>query len=520
MAPLYVGIDFGTTNSSVAVLDPITLQPELRKVDVGEQPELIRTILSKTEEGEWTIGNQAAAIGALRDRSVMSVKTELRKNIDFVLELDGRRHDVTSLISIYLKELLHRAGIEDPSEIERLALSIPVNYDERRKSMMEQAAVSIGLKPGTVWFVDEPVAVLWDCLRIPGKYVLVFDFGGGTLDLAILDKHETEDTAHETGDRFSGEVIVKHGLDIGGDDLDDRLIKYFVEQGRQQGNPVCANIAPEVFDDPERLHKLKTHPKFTFYYQLKAAAERVKRQLSKHEEVSLSIPALIPGVDEGIKGLTVTVRQFMEMTAGIQSQMLQGLRKLEMLFREKTKKSRHDIDAVLLSGGSSLVTFVPDLLEELFPNARIVWDEAHLQTRITRGNARYALSEDDLAIGDTINAAYGIYNHAGKETIPIIYEDERYPIQKVKRVATTRANQTKIEISPMVKRREDQQYVPLTRNGQPVAWRLTILPHEKALDVSRISVTYTIDKSRVLRIRAYDNWFEQEVGVKEIPLQS
>ncbi len=518
--PLFVGIDFGTTNSSVALYDAIALQPVLQKVDVGEQPELIRTILSRTTEGKWTIGNQAAALGALRDRSIMSVKTELRKQPAFTFAVDGHSYSITDLAAAYLKELLRKAGVANPANIERLALSIPVNYDDMRKHVMESAALAVGVRPGAVWFVDEPVAVLWDCLRIPGKYVLVFDFGGGTLDLAILDKDETQDESGDAaGDnRFRGKVAVKYGLDLGGDDIDDRIVKYLIQEGKRQGNPVCESISLDLFEDADRLHRLKAHPKYSFYYLLKDAAEQAKRELSRNEHTRISIPSLIPGVDDGIRDVLLNRTLFLECTEVIRGKLLDGLRQLEKLFREKTGKTRHHIDAVLLSGGSSLTFFVPDLLEELFPNARIVWDEKYLQTRITRGNTRYAVDENELLIGDTINATYGIYNHAGKETIPILYEDERYPIHKVKRLATTKANQTKIEISPMVKHAGDTDYRPLMKNGQKIAWRLTILPHERAMDLSRLSVTYAVDKSRVLRIRAYDHWHHMEVGVTEIPL--
>ncbi|WP_199614541.1 Hsp70 family protein [Paenibacillus alkalitolerans] len=527
---LYVGIDFGTTNSSVAVLDPMTGRVEMRKLDEGEQPYLVRTILSKGLEGDWIIGHQSAALGRLRDRSVMSLKTELRKSPSFTFTVDEETYSLVELIAIFLRELLRRAGIAEPQRIERLALSLPVNYDEKRKAMMEAAAVKLGLNANQIWFLDEPVSVLWDCRLIPAKYALVFDFGGGTLDMAIMDKEDTQDhrpavvrhpyldPEDDDSNRYHGKVSAKLGLDIGGDDLDDCLVKLFVERGKEQGNPVCESIALELFEDPERLHRLKTHPKYSFYNHLKAIAESAKRILSNEEETTVDIPPLMPGVDEGIRNVTVTAEDFFRVTEKPREAIMDAIKRLNELFASQTRLSRRDIGAVLLSGGSSLVPFVPDVLEELYPNARIVWDEAHLQTRIARGNARYTRSEAEWLVGDVVNASIGIYNHAGRETIEIISPSDIYPIRKIKRVATTKPNQTKIEIAPMVKRQGADRYEPLQKWGRPIVWRMNIRPHPGTMDVSRISITYAIDKSQRLKVTAYDNLYRSEIGVEEIEL--
>jgi len=530
MDPLLIGIDFGTTNSSVAVLDPVENRVHMKRLDEGETPFLIRTILTKGHDGDWLIGNQAAALGKLRERSVLSLKTELRRSPDFTLSVDGEDIQLVDLISQFLQELLDRAGVPDATAIDRLALSVPVNYDDRRKAIMEQAAVRLGLEPSRVWFLDEPVSVLWDCRIIPARYALVFDFGGGTLDMAIMDKDESVkhrqaivhhpyfDPEDNDSNRYHGKVVAKLGLDLGGDDLDDCLVKLFVERGKAAGNPVCESIALELFEDPERLHKLKSHPQFTFYHHLKVIAEHTKRRLSTEPSVTVDIPPLMPGVDQGIPNVTVTAEQFYLATERPRETLNKGLQELVKRFAEATRLTRRDIGAVLLSGGSSLVPFVPDVLEELFPNARIVWDEEHLQTRIARGNARYTRSEDEWIVGDLVNASIGIYNHAGKETIEVIAADDTYPIRKQKRVATTKPNQTKIEIAPMVKPQGGARYEPLQKYGRPILWRMTIRAHPGTHDINRLTITYAIDKSQRLRVSAYDNLFKQEVGVEELEL--
>jgi molecular chaperone DnaK (HSP70) len=114
--------------------------------------------------------------------------------------------------------------------------------------------------------------------------------------------------------------------------------------------------------------------------------------------------------------------------------------------------------------------------------------------------------------------AVGIYNHAGKETIEVIHPNDLYPIRKTKRVATTKPNQTKIEITPMVKTQNSDRYEPLKKYGKTVIWRMQIRPHPNTHDVSRFTVTYAIDKSQRLRVSAYDNLFKSEVGMEEVEL--
>lgn len=520
MDTYYVGIDLGTTNSSLAIYHIFTQKVENKPVDIGENPEIVRSILSLDEDGEWLLGNQAAALGPLQHRSVFSPKTLLRHNLFKPLEIDGVSYRLEQLITIFLQQLLQRAGISRAEQIERLCLSVPVNMSDEQKSMMEQAAIALGVARDSIWFIDEPVSVLWDCRIIQGRYMLVFDFGGGTLDMAILDKYETEERKGEQSEQhYKGKVLAKIGLDLGGDDLDHRIMRLIVSAGKKQGNAVCESLSLDIFDDPERLQKLKDHPKFTFYHQLKHEAEQIKIALSEREEVQVNIPPLLPGVDEGIAEFKLTLAQFIAATAPIRSHMLQGLKQLTDQFEERSGLTHHHIDAVLLSGGSSLVSFVPDLLEELFMNARIVWDEGFLQTRISRGNAKYTVSDTDMPIGDVVNAAYGIYNHAGKETIVVIEETERYPVHKVKRVATTKPNQQAIEIIPMVRKGVDGRFENLKKDGMPLRWRMAIKPHPQTMDLGRISVTYEINKSQRLRVRAYDHLFQMEIGIEEMTLE-
>lgn len=529
MEPYYVGIDLGTTNSSVAILNPYTKQPEVQHIDIGEMPQIIRSVLSLDHDGNWQLGNQAAALEQWRERSIFSIKTELRNDPNFQITIDDHTYRLDQLLAIFIEQLLQKANIHDLSQIEKLCLSVPVHMDEERKAIMEQAVLRLGLPKEKLWFIDEPVSILWDCRNIPGQHVLVFDFGGGTLDMAVMDKYETEDqhiARNEQSDQhmsdddhdYEGQVLAKIGLDLGGDDLDHVIMRMMIREGKKQGNPVCESIDLNLFDDAERLHKLKTHPRFTFYPSLKSLAERVKLDLGKQERVTVHVPPLLAGVDEGISFFSITIEDFIVQTSALRAKMMTGIQQLMTQFEANSDRTRHDIEAVLLSGGSSLISFVPDLLEELFINARIVWDEAHLQTRISRGNARYTASETEIDVQDAVNATYGIYNHAGKETIVIIEASDLYPIQKVKRVATTRPNQQVIEIMPMVRRNGSDRFENFKRNGQPLRWRMNIDPHPQTMDLDRISVTYEINKSQRLRVKAFDHLFEKEIGIEEISL--
>lgn len=529
---LYIGVDFGTTNSSIAQIDLDTGQSEVIEVEggYGEGKKLLRTVLYFQETGEVVAEEALASINPTR--SVDSLKRKIIEDPKYTKEIDGKVYPADKLVGFFLSDLFKRAH-KDIKEIRRLVLSVPTHYDEELKNLMERACCNIGIPSSKVWFIDEPVAITWDYQghHMPGELVLVFDFGGGTLDLAVMRKSENLGGVGTAAEILRGEgwnnnartnwkkskIIDKKTIIKAGDDLDEVIMRYLIEKGKEQNNEVCKVIDLAAFDDPDRYKKLRENlEQQGIYRKLKSASERIKIQLSEQEEYGMTIPPLHPKYDRvGLKGITMSQTEFIKRAGGIWDIIRKGIQELGRNIQSTAGIELSQIEAVLLSGGSSLIPYVQDLIEDLLPNARIGMDP-YMQTSICRGNARYCYHDGEILVEDKVNSAYGIYNHYDKDVVMVINEKDTYPIEIKKRVATTKPNQKMIEIVPMVRKGGD--FGPLVKNGSPVYCKMNIKPHIRIRDLARITVSYSIDKSQRLKITAYDNLFKETVGVEEINL--
>ncbi len=524
----YVGIDFGTTNSSLAVMKTDTGDVEVVKLEGGYEPnrQILRTVLYFPPNGDPTAEETMAFQETAR--SLFSLKRKIMDDPSFSFEVDGVTYQADELVMFFLRDLLKRANIPI-EEISRLVLSVPTLYGEEEKNLMERACRRLGIRSDQVWFIDEPIAVLWDYKDqlMNEELIMVFDFGGGTLDLAVMEKDQNlegintaasilKQQLSKQGEGVNwkkGQILAKIGVNIGGDHLDEVIIKYLIEEGKKQDNPVCMALDLSLFDDHERLNRFR---KNEIYPRLKKTAERVKIMLSDEENYIFSMPPIVPKVDRnGLRNIQLSREDFEKRCQPIWDAIADGIRELGKQLQQLHGFGLERIGAVLLSGGSSLVPKVQDIIEEWVPNARLGFDP-HLQTSICRGNALYSYHDGEILVDDQINAAYGIYNHKDRDTVTVIKETDMYPIQIKKRIATTKPNQEYIEIIPMVRKGSD--FEPIKKAGSPIFYRMKIRPLRKSHDLSRITVTFSIDKSQRLTISAFDNAYKETIGVEEVDL--
>jgi len=525
----YVGIDFGTTNSSIAVIDNETGEVRVIELEGGYSPgrQLLRTVLYFNPDGSVEAEETSAYNDSLR--GIISLKRHLMKDIHYSRTINEKTYSSDELVGLFLTDLLRRAQL-NASDISRLVLSVPTHYNEELKSLMERACKRLGISSDVIWFIDEPIAVLWDYKDrfIREETMLVFDFGGGTLDLAVMNKSENANGVETAAsilkqwnngstDNYSrGKILVKKGIVVGGDDIDMIIIKFIIEEGKKQGNPVCQALDLAIFDDEKRIENLKQNE---IYPLLKKTAERIKIALSEVEEYSTSMPPLLPKHDRvGIRSIKLTRREFVSRCQPLWDYIEQGLLQMNQEMKKNGESGFERIETVLLSGGSSLIPHVHDILEKLLPNAKLGMEKQYLQTAICRGNARYSYNDGEILVDDSVNAAYGIYNHHDKETVTVIQESDTYPIEVKKRIATMRPHQDQIEIIPMA--RKGGKYEPLTKANGSVYYRMKIRPSSRCRDLSRISVTFQIDKAQKLKISAYDNLFKEMIGVEEVDLEA
>lgn len=526
----YVGIDFGTTNSSVAVIGPEEIKnprklggkqivvPRCLELEGGfnnerKERELMRTTLLVHPNGEVTIGGQPDG-RVDPNRLISSLKRRILKNPDYEVTIDNQVYSGGELVSIFIEKLLISAGIP-VDKIERLVLSIPVEYGEDKKHLMEHACSRLGITPDKIWFVDEPIAILWFYEKvqpIQSDLILVYDFGGGTLDLAVMKREDS----HDAAGWGQGNVLVKKKIEVAGDDLDEVIIQYFIEQGKEQKNPVCEQLDLAIFQDEKRLEKFRD---MSPYKLLKRFAEMMKIELSRRDEYVMSIPSLLPQMDTvGIRDVLLTKQEFEKRAEVVWRKIRQAIVELGEELAAKHDVGLEKIETVFLSGGSSKVPYVLDLIETLMPNATIRSDK-YMQTSICRGNAGYGYDEEDgeIRVTDVVNQSFGIYSHYDQSTFVMIKSDDQFPVKRTVGIATTKPYQQSIEIRPMVSDGSGQ-FVPIIKAGKEIKYRMQIKQLQKMQDLNRIKLTFELDRSQKLRITAYDNHFQEEIGVEEVSL--
>lgn len=432
-----IGIDFGTTHTSAAVYDgrqihPIALDP------VNSNPTLLRSMLYITREQQHYLGRQAVEtflaqetgrsviyqekfVGAIsytvatedadenvtvvqdtvidedvgaQGRLLQSIKTGLRSDSYRGTTVFGRYYTLQELIALLLSHVRTQAEAQLKTTVRQVTLGRPVQFvddpvmDQRAEGRLRQAAELAGFTD--IDFVAEPVAAASFYLEQVTKpeMVLVFDFGGGTLDLTIM--RADVGRVHE--------LLATHGVLVGGDDLDSSMMRKLVAGHFGAGAAIDTNIdgRPLLFpeDLAEELHHWQTIPNLSrpkvltvikrakryspepekfkalealvtrnYGFALFEQIEQSKRALSDQQQVRLTMP-----VDAINLALDLTRRDFNIAINEELSNAREGVRKVLALAGIRAEA----IDAVVTTGGSSVIPIFQKMLTKEFPVAQLV----------------------------------------------------------------------------------------------------------------------------------------------------
>ena len=251
-----------------------------------------------------------------------------------------------------LKAIIEEAKMQVECEIGRICVTVPANFDENQRSATLQAVMNCGFSEEQVRLLNEPTAAAISYGQsndVDGKNILVFDFGGGTFDVSILRGKGEGDNAHY-------QVLMYKGNNhLGGADIDAILLDWMIDRYREvTGNDLIPASMDEV-------------AKSSFRRKLLALVEKAKIDLSALVSTSIEVAAILPnsGGDEQDFILTRSV-----MDDLIRDKVSETLPTIEEALRA-AKMSKHDIDAVILVGGSSRLHVVNELVENYFGKAKI-----------------------------------------------------------------------------------------------------------------------------------------------------
>lgn len=326
-----VGIDLGTTNSEVAVLEN-----GIPRVLPNEQGDFILpSCVGLTEDGQLLVGREALnQYAAAPQRTVRSIKRYMGTDhlTTFEYGQEKRTYAPQEISAIVLRELKHRAEAALGAEVTQSVITVPAYFTDTQRQATKEAGEIAGLE--VLQIINEPTAaaLTYELNTEETEHILVYDLGGGTFDVSIVEM---------TGD--VREVMASHGNNrLGGDDFDLRLKQHFMQVFQETQKT-------EIPEDP------------LIQARLIRAAETAKIELSEHAFVKVREPFL---VSKGKKALhldtEVSRATFEDLIRPLLAETLEAIDKA----LEDAKLSAEDLDRVILVGGSTRIPLIHKMVSE------------------------------------------------------------------------------------------------------------------------------------------------------------
>src|SRR6266511_4018460 len=462
-----VGIDLGTTNSVVAVLEG----GEPTVIPNSEGSRTTPSVVGYSKNGEILVGEVAKRQAITNpDRTVRSIKRHMGEK-DWSLEVDGKKWTPQEISAQILGKLKRDAESFIGDKVIQAVVTVPAYFDDSQRQATKEAGQIAGLE--VLRIINEPTAAaLAYGLDKQGKdeTVLVFDLGGGTFDVSLL----------EIGEGVF-EVKATHGdTHLGGDDWDQRVIDWMV---REFKNAHGVDLAA----DRMALQRLKE------------AAEKAKIELSQVAETTINLP-FVTATAEGPLHLEVklTRSEFERMTADL-------VERTEGPFRQAVKDWGKDvsaIDHVILVGGATRMPMIQDLVRKLTggqePHKGVNPDEvvavgAAVQAGVLKGDVK------DILLLDVTPLTLGVETKGGIFT-KLIERNTTIPTRKSEIFTTADDNQTTVEIHVLQGVAETVMSPGVKSLGR---FHLTGIPPAPR-GVPQIEVAFDIDANGILNVSAKD----------------
>ncbi|MDR1049059.1 MAG: molecular chaperone DnaK [Synergistaceae bacterium] len=457
-----VGIDLGTTNSCIAV-------QEGDQTTVIANAEGMRTtpsVVAFTKEGERLVGQLAKRQAIVNvERTVISIKREM--GTDYRVAVDGTKYTPQEISSMILQKMKHDAEDYLGETVSEAVITVPAYFTDAQRQATKDAGTIAGLN--VLRIINEPTAA---CLaygenKREEHKILVFDLGGGTFDVSILDVGEGV-----------FEVLATAGDNrLGGDDWDNRVVDWMIAEFKK-------TEGIDLRNDRMALQRLRE------------AAEKAKVELSSMTETTISLP-FITANQAGPKHLEMklTRARFEEMTADLMDRTVTPTKRAI----DDSGLKVAEIDKILLVGGSTRMPMVQKKIIELLgkePTKGINPDEcvavgAAIQGSILKGDHK------DIVLVDVTPLSLGLETLGGVFT-KIIERNMAIPVSKSQIFTTAANNQTQVEI--LVLQGERAMASDNVKLGQFILDGLPPAPR----GIPQIEVTFNIDVNGILNVTAKD----------------
>ena len=472
-----VGIDLGTTNSAIAVLEG----GEPTIIPNAEGARTTPSVVAFSKTGEVLVGEIAKRQAVTNvDRTISSVKRHM--GTDWTTEIDGKKYTAQEISARILQKLKRDAEAYLGEPVTEAVITVPAYFNDAQRQATKDAGQIAGLKVERI--VNEPTAAALAYGLEKGKedeLILVFDLGGGTFDVSLLEVGKDDDG-------FSTIQVRATSGDnhLGGDDWDQRIVNWLIDQ-------VKAKTGADLSKDAVALQRLKE------------AAEQAKKELSSATSTNISLQYLSMTADGPIHlDETLTRAKFEELTADL-------LERTKKPFRDVMAEAGvtvSEIDHVVLVGGSTRMPAVTEVVKELTggrePNKGVNPDEvvavgAALQAGVIQGDRK------DVLLIDVTPLSLGIETKGGVMT-KLIDRNTAIPT-KASEIFSTEDGQPSVLIQVYQGEREFARDNKLLGTFELSG----IAPAPRG--VPQIEVTFDIDANGIVHVSAQDRGTGKEQSV-------